>query len=474
MDSLAAAVQRCTAVGPDEQNFTGADGSCGSTVQVEGPATWNGSSSQQNPKRARPGDGEFGRTQLPDSALDKDADVGASSSQRPMETSNDSATLMTAELLMSEATARVATMFDVSAKAVAASGRPGSMEKPSKELVLICWKVIRALCEKQGKALSAVFGNFDQLVGQGWLIGDMVLGRLIDKGDAFAIGRKAGKLGPTLEAAFAAPRKRVLGLKLVDAEQHSRELAMAATAEKALRVEPVDLPPLNTVLAMPPPAPPPSSPPQSPTERHTKALQVLRRAIRQETSAKEKMKAWEDQMDQMGPEADWAKLSNVEEQFRACNGGELSTAVRHKLDRLEQALQRQDDAILRVDANWKKAHAAWQDAWQVRSYAQLESNETERVLRAAQAAEEVERRAEMEAELLAEMDRHDELLAWLAKRKQEEEAYIERLDIEKAGMRWADGSLVYRADGSLTRPLLPREEDSDEQPDMDLSGGGGD
>jgi len=55
----------------------------------------------------------------------------------------------------------------------------------------------------------------------------------------------------------------------------------------------------------------------------------------------------------------------------------------------------------------------------------------------------------------------------MAKYKQEQAAYIERLDSLKAGMRWADGSLVYRADGSLTRPLPPREEDSEEQPDMD-------
>ena len=61
----------------------------------------------------------------------------------------------------------------------------------------------------------------------------------------------------------------------------------------------------------------------------------------------------------------------------------------------------------------------------------------------------------------------------MAKYKQEQAAYIERLDSLKAGMRWADGSLVYRADGSLDADASAAsaggtgEEDSEEQPDMD-------
>ena len=211
-------------------------------------------------------------------------------------------------------------------------------------------------------------------------IGDVLFGRLIDKADALKIGRKAGKLGPTLEAAFAAPLKRVRGLKLVDRERRDRELTEAATQEAELRGKLFDLPQLDALL-MPPPAPLPPVPPESPAERHAKALGVLKRAVRLEATAKTKMKAYEDQMDQMGPEADWTKLSTVEEQLRACNGGELSAAARHQLNRLEQVLQRHDDAILEVDAHWKKAHAAWEDAWQVRRYAELESDGTERVLR---------------------------------------------------------------------------------------------
>ena len=79
---------------------------------------------------------------------------------------------------------RIALMFVEGAAGPAASGRGAAMLVPTKELVLCVWKKIRALCQRSGKSLSKAFGNFDQLVGQGWLIGDVVLGVLIDHSDA--------------------------------------------------------------------------------------------------------------------------------------------------------------------------------------------------------------------------------------------------------------------------------------------------
>ena len=83
-------------------------------------------------------------------------------------------------------------------------------------------------------------------MGVGWLIGDVLVGRLIDKADAHKIGRRAVKLGSTLEAVFAAPRKRVLGFRLVDQAQLGRELAEAAKQEAVLRGELFELPLLDT------------------------------------------------------------------------------------------------------------------------------------------------------------------------------------------------------------------------------------
>ena len=73
------------------------------------------------------------------------------------------------------------------------------MPYPTNELVQRCWTEICDVAATIGKQLSHSFGNFDKLVGAGWLMGDVIQGRLIDRADAFAVGRKIGKLAPTLK-----------------------------------------------------------------------------------------------------------------------------------------------------------------------------------------------------------------------------------------------------------------------------------
>ena len=125
------------------------------------------------------------------------------------------------------------------------------MPAPTKELVLRVWKTIRALCQRSGKSLSEAFGNFDQLVGQGWLIGDVVLGVLIEHSDAFAVGRKAGKLAPGLEAEFSAPARRVGKARFSSDEERAASMTAAKHLEADLRQAQVELP----LLALQPVAP---------------------------------------------------------------------------------------------------------------------------------------------------------------------------------------------------------------------------
>ena len=63
--------------------------------------------------------------------------------------------------------------------------------------------------DDHGQALTEAYGNFDRLVACGWLLGDVKLGRFIEKADALRIGRKAGKLAPGLKAEFDAPSRRL-------------------------------------------------------------------------------------------------------------------------------------------------------------------------------------------------------------------------------------------------------------------------
>ena len=76
----------------------------------------------------------------------------------------------------------------------------------------------------------------------GWLVGDIVLGAYIPKSDAFAVGRKVGKLAPSLKAEFDAPSRRVGKRKWESEEARSRADEEASAEEAALRCEPVKLP----------------------------------------------------------------------------------------------------------------------------------------------------------------------------------------------------------------------------------------
>ena len=399
MDLLAAAMQRSTADSSDEHTFTAADGGSGSTTHFEDPAMRNGSSSRSHLARAHLDGGDSSGTRGLDGAHNKDAGVEASRSQRPMDTSGNGAPAPTADKMESEATARVSLMFDVGAKAAVASGRAGSMAKPSKELVHVCWKLVRKLCENHGTALSAAFGHFDQLVGLGWLIGDMVLGRLIEKVDALKVGRKAGKLGPTLEAVFAAPRKRVLGLKLVDEERRDRELAEAAKQEANLRGEPVDLPPLDEALAMPPP-PPQAARAETPVEcercRHAAALKELEPAARQMRAAQQKLDDAEYSFRQLLPWPDFGQVDNLRWQLELTEPEGLSTGSERMLKRLDSALERHFNAMESMDDKVIVARERLEAVRELHLQVQLKSIRTEGDLEHAQ---EAERMAVMEAEL---------------------------------------------------------------------------
>ena len=150
---------------------------------------------------------------------------------------------------------RASLMFIVGNTSPVASGRPVLLQEATKELVQLAWEVVHTLIQHEGAELSSSFGNFDKLVGLGWLLGDVVQGRLVPGPDALAIGRKAGKLAPGLKADFAAPSRRAGKRKYRPGsdgdEQRARDLADAAEQERATRRSPVALP----FPAAPPPPP---------------------------------------------------------------------------------------------------------------------------------------------------------------------------------------------------------------------------
>ena len=146
------------------------------------------------------------------------------------------------QLTASEFQERSDLMFVVGAAAPVASGRPAALPRATKDAVERGAKVIRALCEAHGTQLSQSFGNFDQLVGLGWLLGDMVLGCFMSKEDALAVGRKAGKLAAGLKKELAAPRTRAGKKKFTSEEERAQAFAAADAEEAAIRQQVVELP----------------------------------------------------------------------------------------------------------------------------------------------------------------------------------------------------------------------------------------
>ena len=88
----------------------------------------------------------------------------------------------------------------------------------TKENVQSAWWVANAYCDDHGTALSEAYGNFDRVVALGWLLGDVALGCLIEKVDAFKVGGKAGKLARGLKSEFDAPTRRLGKRKCVSDE----------------------------------------------------------------------------------------------------------------------------------------------------------------------------------------------------------------------------------------------------------------
>ena len=122
---------------------------------------------------------------------------------------------------------RAGLMFVVGDPEPVASGRPAALRKATKHAVLCGAEIIRSLCKKHGPQLSASFGNFDQLVGLGWLLADVVLGCLISRADALAIGRKASKMAPDFKKEFAAPATRA-GKKRFSSDEERAQAFEAA------------------------------------------------------------------------------------------------------------------------------------------------------------------------------------------------------------------------------------------------------
>jgi hypothetical protein len=179
---------------------------------------------------------------------------------------------------------RAPLMFKLDAEGPTASGRPAVTRTVTKENVQSAWWAANGYCEEHGAALSEAYGNFDRVVALGWLLGDVAIGCLIEKADAFKVGRKAGKLAPGLKAEFDAPARR-LGKR-----KHTSDDDWAAAANEAagIRSMEVDLPlPMRPPRARPAAYTAPAAPAMlpAPTPAPTRPVESKRQRVEPEPPA---------------------------------------------------------------------------------------------------------------------------------------------------------------------------------------------
>jgi hypothetical protein len=130
-------------------------------------------------------------------------------------------------------------MFVVGATEPVPSGLPPLASEPTKALVKLAVKHFGDVPKAHIGALSKSFGNFDRVVGIGWVIADAVrpLGApLITRTDAHAIGgraqRKAGDIKDEVRTARLAIQRAAYKLDASDPKRQEldRQLADAEAA----------------------------------------------------------------------------------------------------------------------------------------------------------------------------------------------------------------------------------------------------
>ena len=159
---------------------------------------------------------------------------------------SDSAAEPAVTISAAELRERKELMFDAAQSEPRASGRKSAAPAASRGVVQTAWELMEALSTETVKSLSAAFGNFDRVVGAGWLLADAVLGPpLLERSKAHAIGLKARRDAGKLKEDVARARKAPLAAarKLDDTDPQRQLLVDEADRKEAdLREAPLALP----------------------------------------------------------------------------------------------------------------------------------------------------------------------------------------------------------------------------------------
>ena len=145
-----------------------------------------------------------------ESEAEGQADAGAERAGQAEVQPSDEADEAVPDITEAALTTRWSEVFVIGESWPKAVGKPLLAKTVTNKLVKLAIEVVKKLLERDGKALSKSFGNFDQRVALGWLLADARGWPLLEKAHALACGTKAQREGGYIRDAIKLARKAAL------------------------------------------------------------------------------------------------------------------------------------------------------------------------------------------------------------------------------------------------------------------------
>lgn len=141
---------------------------------------------------------------------DASSDAGSECSEEDAEEAAEAPEAAVVDITANQVAERAAEMFVIESSGPKEVREPLLAPTMTKQLVKHALEVANAVCDRDGKALSRSFGNFDRRVALGWLLADAVGLPLVNRAQAHAIGIKAQREAGYIKDAIKTTRKEAL------------------------------------------------------------------------------------------------------------------------------------------------------------------------------------------------------------------------------------------------------------------------
>ena len=253
--------------------------------------------------------------------------------------------------------ARAKAVFDPSA------GWPTEVRQPllasvvTNQVIRDAIAVCEELCDRDGKALSQAFGNFDRRVALGWLLADAAGLKLLDRSQAHALGIKAQRADGAGKAAIRDARRRAIARARADGADVS-----AAQDEAEAALLQVDA---RVISSQQPPDPAPAARSSSGARKRAREAEPSREHVHQQrvSEAESRLRTAEkfvSRTETLLEKAEAASDAAFQRLKRAVACNEASASVSNaEFNRLHKAYRVADEKSNEAQMNELQAENDW-------------------------------------------------------------------------------------------------------------------